>query len=54
MQMPKMSTLMNKQGKEFIDNYERLCQCIVFELADDNWEWFWLITNDYMLNGPLK
>ncbi len=33
-QMPKMNSLMSKQDVEFIDYYERLHQCIVFELAD--------------------
>jgi hypothetical protein len=35
MQMPKMNFLISKQNVEFIDYYERLHQCIVFELADE-------------------
>ncbi len=35
MQMPKMNSLMSKQDFAFIDYYERLCQCIVFQLADE-------------------
>ncbi len=38
MQMPKMNSLMSKQDVEFIDYYERLCHCIFFELADENWD----------------
>ncbi len=38
MWMPKMNSLMSKQDVEFIDYYERLCQCIVFELADEDWD----------------
>jgi hypothetical protein len=54
MQMPKMNSLMSKQDVDFIDYYERLGQCIVFELADDDWDWFKLIINGYVLNGHLK
>ncbi len=54
MWMPKMNSLMSKQDVEFIDYYERLCQCIVFELADEEWDWFKLIINDYIVNGHLK
>ncbi len=54
MQMPKMNSLMRKQDVEFIDYYERLRQCIVFELADEDWDWFELIINDYVVNGHLK
>jgi hypothetical protein len=35
MRMPKMNSLMSEQDVEFIDYYERLCQCIVFELDDE-------------------
>ncbi len=49
-----MNALMSKQDVEFIDYYERLHQCIVFELVDNNWDWFQLIINDYILNGHLK
>jgi hypothetical protein len=54
MPMPKMNSLMSKQDAEFINYYERLHQCIVFELADEDWDWFKLIINDYMVNGHLK
>jgi hypothetical protein len=54
MRMPKMNSLMSKQDVEFIDYYERLLQCIVFELADEDWDWFKLIMNDYVVNGHLK
>jgi hypothetical protein len=37
-QMPKMNSLMSKQDVEFIDYYERLHQCIIFELADKDWD----------------
>ncbi len=40
MRMPKKNSLMSKQDVEFIDYNERLRQCIVFELADENWDWF--------------
>jgi hypothetical protein len=40
MQMPNMNSLMSKQDVEFIDNYEMLHQCIVFELTDEDWDWF--------------
>ncbi len=33
MRMPKMNSLMSKQDVDFIDYYERLRQCILFELA---------------------
>ncbi len=49
-----MNSLMSKQDVEFIDYYERLCQCIVFELADEDWDWFELIINNYVVNGHLK
>ncbi len=49
--MPKMNTIMSEQDMGFIDYYERLCQYIEFELTNDDWEWFWLIINDYLLNG---
>ncbi len=45
MQMPKMNSLMRMQDVEFIDYYERLRQCIVFELAVEDWDWFKLIIN---------
>jgi hypothetical protein len=51
MQMPKMNSLMSKQDVEFINYYERLHQCIVFELADEDWDWFKLIINDYVVMG---
>jgi hypothetical protein len=54
MQMPKMNSLMSKQDLEFIDYYERLQQCIVFELTDEDWDWFKLIMNNYIVNGHLK
>ncbi len=54
MQMPKMKSLMSKQDVEFIDYYERLHQCILLELADEDWDWFKLIINNYMVNGHLK
>ncbi len=54
MQMPKMNSHMSKQDVEFINYYERLLQCIVFELADEDWDWFKLIINEYVVNGHLK
>jgi hypothetical protein len=54
MRMPKMNSLMRKQHVEFIDYYERLHQCIVFKLADEDWDWFQLIINNYGVNGHLK
>ncbi len=54
MRMPKMNSLMSKQDVEFIDYYVRLRQCIVFELADEDWDWFKLIIDDYVVNGHLK
>ncbi len=54
MRMPEMSSLMSKQDVEFIDHYERLQQCVVFGLADRDWDWFKLIMNDYIVNGHLK
>ncbi len=54
MRMPKMNSLMSKQDVEFIDYYERLGQCIIFELADEDWDWFKLIINNYVVNGHLK
>jgi hypothetical protein len=54
MRIPKMNYLMSKQDVEFIDYYERLRQCIVFELADEDWDWFKLIINNYVVNGHLK
>ncbi len=54
MQMPNMNSLMSKQDVEFIDYYERLHQCIVFELADEDWDWFKLIINNYVVNTHLK
>jgi hypothetical protein len=53
-QMPKTNSLMSKQDVEFIDYYERLRQCIVFKLADEDWDWFKLIVNNYVVNGHLK
>ncbi len=38
MRMPKIYSLMSKQDVEFIDYYERLHWCIVFELADEDWD----------------
>ncbi len=49
-----MNSFMSKQDVEFIDYYERLRQCIVFELADEDWDWFKLIINNYVVNGHLK
>jgi hypothetical protein len=54
MQMPKMNSLMSKQDVEFIDYYERLRQCIVFQFGDEDWDWFKLIINNYLVNGHLK
>jgi hypothetical protein len=54
MRMPKMNSLMSKQDVEFIDYYERLHQCIVFKLADEDWDWIEMIINDYVVNGHLK
>jgi hypothetical protein len=54
MRMPKMKYFMSKQVVEFIDYYERLQQCIVFELADEDWDWFKLVMSDYIVNGYLK
>ncbi len=39
-----MNSLMSKQDVEFIDYYVRLRQCIVFELADEDWDWFKLVS----------
>jgi hypothetical protein len=33
-----MNSLMSKQDVEFINYYERLRQCIVSELADEDWD----------------
>ena len=49
-----MNSLMSKQDVEFIDYYERLRQCIVFKLADEDWDCFKLIINDYIVSGHLK
>ncbi len=49
-----MNFLMTKQDVEFINYFERLCQCIVFELDDEDWDWFKLIINNYVVNGHLK
>jgi hypothetical protein len=54
MWIPKMNSLMSKQNVEFIDYYERLRQCIVSKLADEDWDWFKLIINNYVVNGHLK
>jgi hypothetical protein len=54
MRMPKMNFIMSKQDVEFIDYYAKLCQCIIFELVDEDWDWFKLIINDYVVNGHLK
>ncbi len=54
MQMPKINSLMSKQDVKFINYYERLQQCVVFELADEDWDWFKLIINNYVVNGHLK
>jgi hypothetical protein len=54
MWMPKMNSLMSKQDVEFLDYYERLHQCIIFELADEDWDWFKLMINDCVVNGHLK
>jgi hypothetical protein len=49
-----MNSLVSKQDVEFIDYYERLRQRIVFELANEDWDWFKLIINNYVVNGHLK
>jgi hypothetical protein len=49
-----MNSLMSKQDVEFIGYYERLQQFTVFELADEVWDWFKLIINNYVVNGHLK
>ncbi len=49
-----MNSLMSKQDVEFINYYEKLRQCIVFELADEDWDWFKLIINNYVVNRHLK
>jgi hypothetical protein len=54
MQMPKINSFLSKQDVEFIDYFERLQQCIVFELVDEDWDWFKLIINNYIVNGYLK
>ncbi len=54
MQMPKMNSLVSKQDVEFINYYERLRQCIFFELADEDWDWFKLIINHYVVNGHFE
>jgi hypothetical protein len=54
MRMPVVNSLMSKQDVEFLDYYERIRQCIVFELADEDWAWFKLIINIYIMNGHLK
>jgi hypothetical protein len=56
MRIPKMNSLMvvGKQDVEFIDYYERLEQCIVFEHADEDWDWFNLIMKNHVVNGHLK
>jgi hypothetical protein len=54
MQMLKMNSFMSKQDVEFIDYYERLHQCIIFELADEDWDWLKLIINNFVVNGHFK
>jgi hypothetical protein len=54
MRMPKINSLMSKQDVEFIDYSERFHQCIVLELADEDWDWFKLIITNYVMNGHLK
>ncbi len=49
-----MNSLMSKQDAKFIDYYERLQQCIVFKLADEDSDWLKLIINNYVVNGHLK
>ncbi len=49
-----MNSLMSKQDVEFIDYYERLHQCIIFELADKDWDWLKLIINYYVVNEHRK
>ncbi len=49
-----MNSLMSKQDVEFIVYYERVQQCIVFELVDKDWDWLKLIMNDYVVNGHLR
>ncbi len=54
MQMLKMNSLMSKQDAEFIDYFERIHQCSVLKLADEDWDWLKLIINDYVVNKHLK
>ncbi len=54
MWMPKMNSLMSKQDVEFINYYERLRQCTIFELADEDWDWLKLVINNFVVNGHLK
>ena len=52
--MPKMNHLLSKTNVEFIDYYQKLRQCLVFELADDDWEWFQLLMADFVAGGNMK
>ena len=54
MKMPKMNHLLSKTDVEFIDYYQKLRQCLVFELADDDWEWFQLLMADFVAGGNMK
>jgi hypothetical protein len=54
MKMPKMNHLLSKTDVDFIDYYQKLRQCLVFELADDDWEWFQLLMADFVAGGNMK
>jgi len=54
MKMPKMNHLLSKTDVEFIDYYQKLRQCLVFELADNDWEWFQLLMADFVGGGNMK
>ena len=54
MKMPKMNHLLSKTDVEFIDYYQKLRQCLVFELADDDLEWFQLLMADFVAGGNMK
>jgi hypothetical protein len=54
MKMPKMNNLLSKTDVVFIDYYQKLQQCLVFELADNDWEWFQLLVADFVAGGNMK
>jgi hypothetical protein len=54
MKMPKMNHLLSKTDVDFIDYYQKLRQCLLFELADDDWEWFQLLMADFVAGGNMK